>query len=204
MTRFGADPNEFFAAVYRDIPPWDVGGPQPAMARLLDDFPPQGPVLDVGCGSGDLALFLARKGLRVTGIDFVPAAIEQARAKAAALPQAVRSVEFMLADASRPSLLGRQFNTVVDSGFYHVLTAEQGADYIDDLTRTLVPGGRLYMHEFATEFDLPNTPRPIADAELRARFTEERGWRIRTVRSGEFLSRVAPVLAILACIERLA
>lgn len=39
MSRFGADPRQFFEAVYRDAAPWDIGERQPAMASLLADYP---------------------------------------------------------------------------------------------------------------------------------------------------------------------
>jgi hypothetical protein len=46
-------------------------------------------------------------------------------------------------------------------------------------------------------------PRDVTEAELRERFTPERGWRVLTIRAAEFLSRVAsPVPATLACVER--
>ena len=67
-----------------------MGGAQPALAALLAEYPPADPVLDVGCGSGDLAIALAKGGGHVLGIDFVPAVIEQARAKLRALPAAPR------------------------------------------------------------------------------------------------------------------
>jgi 2-polyprenyl-3-methyl-5-hydroxy-6-metoxy-1,4-benzoquinol methylase len=51
------------------------------MAALLADYPPEGPVLDVGCGSGDLAIHLAQRGIETFGIDFTEAAISQANAK---------------------------------------------------------------------------------------------------------------------------
>ena len=62
MNRFGSDPRAFFDSVSQDVPPWDIGGPQPAMAELLKEIPPTGLALDVGCGSGDLAIFLGEKG----------------------------------------------------------------------------------------------------------------------------------------------
>ncbi|HEY0674169.1 MAG TPA: class I SAM-dependent methyltransferase [Longimicrobiales bacterium] len=204
MSRFGDDPKKFFDSTYLNAAPWDIGRPQPAMVELLGEFPPESPVLDVGCGSGDLAIHLAQRGLDVVGIDFVAEAIRQAQTKAEALarPRA-SSIEFRVADAMRPSLLGRRFGAVVDSGFFHVLTPKQCDDYVAELARTLRPGGRYYLHEFAIEFDLPHTPRRITEEELRQRFTRAAGWHILQVRTGEFLSRVAPVPAILACVERL-
>jgi methylase of polypeptide subunit release factors len=86
MSRFGFDPLAFFNAVYEQVPPWDIGGAQPAMSALLDKFPPVDPILEAGCGSGALAIFLAQPGHEVIGIDFVEAAIEHARRKAGALP----------------------------------------------------------------------------------------------------------------------
>jgi len=173
------------------------------MVALLADFPPPGPVLDLGCGSGDLAIYLARSGLDVLGVDFVDAAIEHARQKAASLPvEVTRSVEFQVADALRPSLLRREFAAVVDSGFFHLFTPEQCDVLVGEIAATLVPGGRLYLHEFATEFPIPNTPRQVTEDELRARFTPENGWKLLEVRSAQFLSSIAPVPAVLACVER--
>lgn len=205
MGRFGVDPLAFFEAVYAEPAPWDIGEVQPAMAVLLADFPPAGPVLDVGCGSGDLAIHLARSGLPVLGVDFVGEAIDRALAKRDALPPEVAErLHFRVADALRPSRLGPTFGAVVDSGFFHLFTPEECDSYVEDLARALRPGGRLYLHEFAVEFPIPNVPRAVPEAEVRERFVPERGWRIVSVRSGGFLSRVAPTPtpATLACVER--
>jgi len=204
MSRFGPDPRAFFDSVYRETPPWDVGGPQPAMSALLTAHPPASPVLDVGCGSGDLAISLAQGGLQVLGIDFVDAAIEQAREKVGALPPEVaRRLDFQVADALQPSLLQRQFGSVVDSGFFHLFEPDQRDRFAGELASTLLPGGRYYLLAFAAEFPIPNSPRKVSEEELRARFTSEKGWRILEIQSAEFLSRIAPVPAISACIERL-
>lgn len=205
MSRFGQDPREFFNFVYQDVPPWDVGGPQPAMSALLTEYPPHEPILDVGCGSGDLAIHLAQLGHQVLGIDFVEAPIAHAQEKTKSLPAEVASLlEFQVADALQPSLLGRQFGSVVDSGFFHLFDTNQCDRYIEDLKQVLIPSGRYYLHAFDIEFAIANMPRKISAEEVRARFTPEAGWRIIDLRVAEFLSRVAPpVPAIAACIERL-
>lgn len=204
MGRFGPDPHAFFDSVYQEKAPWDIGQAQPAMIALLDDYPPQGPILDVGCGSGDLAIHLARLGHEVVGIDFVEAAIVEANAKRENLPPDVaRLVRFDVADAKKPSLLGT-FGAVVDSGFLHLLDDDETDAFLIDLAQALVVGGRYYLHEFAVEFAAENVPRKVTEEELRSRFTEAKGWRIKDIRIVTFHSRVAPpVEAIAACIERI-
>ena len=207
MSRFGPDPRAFFDSVYREstLPPWDIGGPQPALSALFAAHPPESPVLDVGCGSGDLVIALAQDGLEVLGIDFVEAAIEQARQRAAALPPEVaRLANFQVADALQPSRLGRQFGAIVDCGFFHLFDQDTRDRFGGELAAALRPGGRYYLHAFATEFPIPNTPLQVTEDELRARFTPEKGWRILELQATEFQSRIAPVPAVCACIERLA
>lgn len=205
MSRFGSDPLSFFNSVYKDIAPWEIGAPQPAMTALLTRYPPADPILDVGCGSGDLALYLAQHGHQVLGIDFVESAIVNARRKAGSLPLEIpRLVDFQVADASKPSLLQKKFGAVVDSGFYHLFSLEQCDRLVDEVASVLLPHGRYYLHEFAIDLQAPNLPRQITEEELQARFTTEKGWRIIEIQSVEFLSRVAPpVPGICACIERL-
>jgi SAM-dependent methyltransferase len=54
---------------YRSIPPWDVGEPQPAFVALAraGEIKPGSRVLDLGCGTGENAILLARSGCEVTG-----------------------------------------------------------------------------------------------------------------------------------------
>src|ERR1700688_3926188 len=76
------DPLHDFDAIYDSTPPWDIGRPQPAFARLAESGSLVGNVLDVGCGTGEQALLAASLGLMALGIDFAPRAIELAQTKA--------------------------------------------------------------------------------------------------------------------------
>ncbi len=203
MSRFGSDPLSFFNSVYQEIPPWDIGKPQPAMSALLTKHPPMDPILDVGCGSGDLSIYLAQLGYHVVGVDFVEAAIATAQARLSELlPEVARRVRFQVADALKPSLVQQRFGSVVDSGFFHLFDPDQCDRFVEELALTLRAGGWYYLHAFAVEFPVPNVPRSITADEVRARFTAEKGWRIHDIQSVEFLSRVAPpVPAICACVE---
>jgi len=205
LGRFGENPLAFFGMVYGDTAPWEVGGAQPAMAQLLEDYPPCGTVLDLGSATGDLAIHLARSGYRVLGVEFVARAVDQARQKASGLdPKVAQRLSFEVADATRPSSLGVGFGAVTDSGFLHLLDPDETDRFVEDLGRALVSGGRYYLHEFAIEFPIDNVPRAITRDEIHARFNAGTGWRVLDVRDAEFLNRVAqPTAAIAACIERL-
>ena len=205
MSRFGRDPRSFFDAAYQGTAPWDAGRAQPALVELFAAYPPASPVLDVGCGTGDLAIHLARAGLQVLGIDFSERAIAQARTRAEGVaPGAAGCLDFLVADALRPSLLRRQFGAVVDSGFLHVLEPGDQDRFLDDLASALLPGGRYYLLGYRARRRWLFSRRGISEKGLRARFTAENGWRIHEIRPAEFLTARMPMPAIRACIERVA
>jgi len=182
-----------------------MGAPQPAMVSLIERHPPANPILDLGCASGDLAIYLAQLGHQVLGIDFVEAAIQSAREKVSSLPhETAQLLSFQVTDALKPSLLKQKFGAVMDSGFYHLFDPDQCEQLMDEVASILLPHGCYYLHEFAVEFPIPNVPRKITVEEIQARFTIDKGWHIKELQTDEFLSRVAPpVPATCACIERL-
>src|ERR1700752_2794614 len=102
-------------AMYAGQAPWDIGKPQKPFIDVADRI--TGSVLDAGCGTGDTALFLAGRGCRVTGIDFLEEAIERARRKA--VERSV-SVTFLVKDALALTDWGERFDAVIDSGLFHV------------------------------------------------------------------------------------
>ena len=69
--------------MYQGQAPWDTGRPQPDIIKLAEAGQIRGSVLDVGCGTGENLLYLAARGHEAWGLDFVPVAIERAKAKAA-------------------------------------------------------------------------------------------------------------------------
>jgi len=75
------------------LAPWDIG-PRPELVDLVHTgrLSP-GRAIDLGCGTGSNAVFLAERGFDVTGIDFAPAAIAKARRRAVKAGVAVRFLE---------------------------------------------------------------------------------------------------------------
>ena len=94
--------------------------------------------LDVGCGTGFLALELAGRGHRVTGVDFAPAMIAEARRKATAAGAAIRFEE---GDAEALPFPARHFDFVISRHLLWTLPNPEAA--IDEWIRVLRPGGRL-------------------------------------------------------------
>src|SRR2546427_3074037 len=63
--------------------PWDSGIPSAELVRVLDaGLLPGKTVLEIGCGTGTNAIALARRGYRVTAVDFVDMAVRRARGEA--------------------------------------------------------------------------------------------------------------------------
>ena len=107
-----------------------------------------GEVLDIGCGLGDNAIFLASRGHSVTGLDGSPAAIEQARAPRRE-PGRCRSVTFDVADATNLTGYDGRFDTVVDSALYHCLDDDGRQAYAAGLYRATRPGARWHLYCFS-------------------------------------------------------
>jgi cyclopropane fatty-acyl-phospholipid synthase-like methyltransferase len=175
----------FFDQAYEGVAPWDTGTPQPEIVALEESGEIESAVLDVGCGTGETALYLAARGHEVMGVDAAPRAIERAQAKAQ--ERGIPAVFFVHDVLDLPSL-GGAFDTVIDTGLFHTLSDENRPRYVRSLAAILRPGGRYFMLAFS-ELEPPGYgPRRVTQAEIRAAFAD--GWRIRWIRPAAFDSRI--------------
>ena len=173
---------QLFEQMYTGLAPWDIGRAQRAIVERTEAGEIRGSVLDVGCGTGDNALYLATKGHDVTGLDFVPVAIDRARAKAKDRGVEVR---FEVGDALNLASLGRQFDTVIDCGLFHTFDDEQRPRFVDGLTAVLRKGGLLHVLCFSDREPGEEGPRRVTEREIRDTFASPT-WKVQRIEPMRF------------------
>ena len=160
MTRFG-DWSDVYDSVYayvRQDLPFYVGE---AVAS-------GGPVLELGCGTGRVAVAVAEAGVDVVGLDSSTEMLEQARRKAGSLPGGSGTLTLAHADM-RCFELDRLFPLVIVPfrGFLSLLTVEDQTNTLLNVRRHLAPGGRLVFNVFVPDLDMlvqdGDVPRHLRD-----------------------------------------
>ncbi|ATA27778.1 methyltransferase [Mycobacterium lepraemurium] len=171
-----ASKQTLFRIFYRiGFTPWD-GHP---LAQSLRDLVkgtgdaaalPAGKALEIGCGTGDCAVYLAQHGWNVTAVDFVAKPLERARAKAGA---AGPVVDFVQADVTRlgQAGIGTGFELIVDNGCLHNMSDADRDAYVREVTGVAAPQARLLIVAFVPggRFGV----RGVEDAEMQRRFTTD-------------------------------
>jgi cyclopropane fatty-acyl-phospholipid synthase-like methyltransferase len=171
----------FFDALYEGTPGWDIGRPQREIVRLAEAGEIQAPVLDVGCGTGEVALYLAALGLETVGVDAAPAAIDRAIQKAR---ERGLEASFHVTDALRLGELGRIFRSAVDCGLFHVFSDDDRPRFAASLWSALEPGGTYFLLCYSEREPGGPPPRRVSQAEIRDTFGE--GWRVESVDEATF------------------
>jgi SAM-dependent methyltransferase len=155
------------------LTPWERAAEKghAQLAALLDkietDHPqPLGRALDIGCGTGKHTHDLARRGWDATGVDFVPLAIEKARARSG-------NASFVCGDVTDIASLGLEpFDFFLDIGCLHVFDRTQRAEIARQVTGLARPGAEMVLLAFQPN-KLPFVPDGISQQDIEETFT---GW----------------------------
>jgi ubiquinone/menaquinone biosynthesis C-methylase UbiE len=174
----------FFNESYKGTPPWDLGRPQAEFVRLTNEGKIRGRVLDVGCGTGENAIFFAGLGLEVWGLDGALLAIGKAKRKAS---ERGSTATFLVGDALRLEGLNQRFDTITDSGLFHVFSDEERILFAKSLWSALNKGGTYFMLCFSEKEPAGwGGPRRVSQEEIRATFRD--GWKVDWMREARFES----------------
>ncbi|WP_369145651.1 class I SAM-dependent methyltransferase [Streptomyces sp. R44] len=133
----------------RDKPvPFFVAKPDENLVSYVEQglLPAGGRVLDLGCGPGRNALYLASAGFDVTAVDLSPTAVAWAEERAG--DTGAEGVRFVCGDAFTAALDG-PYDLVYDSGCFHHLPPHRRVSYLALLHRALAPGGHFALTAFA-------------------------------------------------------
>ncbi|MBA3859965.1 MAG: class I SAM-dependent methyltransferase [Cyanobacteria bacterium PR.3.49] len=120
--------------------PWDIGTPAPELQEAFAELDMAGkPVLEIGCGTGTNAIWMAQQKCNVVATDISPTAIEQAKEKAVS---AKVEVKFSVADIiEAPAVQPGSVDFVFDRGVFHVMTEENRFRFADRVAESLKAGG---------------------------------------------------------------
>ncbi len=181
-----------YRVLYRlGITPWDRGEMSPELVELVEGpnpLPP-GRALDLGCGRGRQSIYLARKGWRVTGVDYVARALETARRRAA---DAGVAPTWVRGDVSRLEELGigSGFELLLDYGCFHGLTDSERDAYAEGVAAVAAPGATFLLNAFAPGWRGP-APRGVTREEIERRFGD--AWEVVWARKADWLPLPKPL-----------
>jgi len=135
----GKDWNE---AYKQDDTPWDTGITSKELEKALhEEVIAPCRALELGCGTGTNAIYLAKKGFDVTAVDISQLAIKKAGEKSEAARVKVR---FMQAEVPNLRLHGEIFDFVFDRGCFHAIRQEDRQRFVKMLTG-LTTEGSIYL-----------------------------------------------------------
>jgi SAM-dependent methyltransferase len=141
--------------------PWYSPHPSPWLVRAIRSrwARAPGPVLDIGCGAGTNALWLAAHRFRVQGIDLAPAAIAAAERRG---HRRHSRAKFTVGSALSMPFRAGEFASALDSGCFHAIPLPDRTRYATEVARVIRPGGTLLLiwiaREETREYGPPHRP----------------------------------------------
>jgi SAM-dependent methyltransferase len=162
----GAPKDRDWDLLYREsTPPWETGEPTDELVRLVEEkvLKPC-TVLELGCGTGANAIYLAKRGFEVTAVDMSPTAIERARTRC---EQSGALLRIVLDDVFSFVKNSGSFDLVFDCGFYHFIRQIDLSQFLDLLWRVTYPGSLYLTLSGAAGETAPDGPPQVSEEQMR-------------------------------------
>lgn len=156
--------------------PWDTGITPPEVVAFWksSNRPRRGLAIDLGCGTGTNAAFLAGLGLDALGVDLSLNALLLAGRRRESLPPAQsQRLHFAQSDVTRLPFHHAQAVYILDVGCFHAVPAAARYDYAQGVVENLAPGGHFHLYAFdrlPEEADDPDA-RGLGENEVVELFT---------------------------------
>ncbi len=163
----------FYEIIYRYFrAPWDIGAREELVALVDSGRIEPCRTIDLGCGAGANAIYLAQKGFEVTGVDFAEAAIEKAKARA---KEAGVQAEFIVDDLTNLRHVSGEYDFLLDYGVLDDLRLPQREPYVQNMLKLTHSHSRYLLWGFEYplrwwERFLPFYDIPFATGEIEQRF----------------------------------
>ena len=174
--------------------PWDVGKPEPYLVEFLEkeNIKPCD-AIDLGCGTGNEAIFLAKKGFNVTGVDISQAAIKEAEKKS---KDARLNVKFIVSDIAKLKLK-KKVDFAFDRACFHFIDPVDRSKYIQLVAKCLNPGA-IFLLIISSEHETAKGPYQFAKEDIKNLFSKYfEILSIRLVTLKTHLARPRPYLCVL-------
>jgi cyclopropane fatty-acyl-phospholipid synthase-like methyltransferase len=163
----------FYEIIYRYFrAPWDIGAREELVSLVESGRIEPCRAIDLGCGTGANAIYLAQNGFEVTGVDYAEAAIEKAEARAI---EAGVKIEFILDDLTNLRQVSGEFDFLLDYGVLDDLRLHQREPYVKNMLSLTHAQSRYLLWGFEYplrwwERFLPFYDIPFSSGEIEQRF----------------------------------
>ncbi len=163
----------FYEIVYRYFrAPWDIGARRELVSLVESGRIEPCRAIDLGCGAGANAIYLAQNGFDVTGVDYAEAAIETAKVRAM---DAGMQVRFVVDDLTNLQHITGKYDFLLDYGVLDDLRMPNRELYLKNMLPLTRPGSRYLLWGF--EYPLrwwerlvPFYDLPFKQGEIEGRF----------------------------------
>ena len=179
--------------------PWDTQVPSDELTARVPELRLTGAALEIGCGTGTNAIWLARQGLETLGIDIAPTAVARAQRKAE--QAGVANVRFVSGDAlERLPIPPGSIGFVFDRGCFHSVPAELRRTFADHVAEALAAEG--YWLTLCGNADAPERTGPPQLSAAEIVTAVEPAFEIRRLQRIHFSNADGPTHLAWSCLMR--